>query len=513
MKYSELHRHSGLFGDWLEDAPSVRAFLPLRPEPAALKERAAGLKARQFQRHEIHRLLGRQAAEYGAKEKARENIDRLLSPDCTVVLASVPVSFAAGPLSVLLKCLTAAKIAAELESAGLPSVPVCWMNQETGGTKSPATITVLDRSGELRRLEFKPAFSVSGSGNEDRLVSSEIDECLSVMSSHVGLTVDDPILQDLKQAFTPGTPYRLACRRFLSTQISGLGIVLLDAQVPEFKELALRALSGSPFSIELATYQFCRQARQLNEAGYCRQQHEGDGGAEACSGDLQDSARPEGSAEWSRDRVAAGPYPQLFFEALLPVAAHVVDPGELCKFALATPILTDVGLASSLLWPRASATIVDARSRRIMEKYGIGLNDLFAGRPALLRKLGRESSAAEAISRLEGLERLVEETLRRIRDASPPGDGAGDISADTISKTLFQLEKLKERFAAASNLRREAVARQVDRLLNSLLPEGSLQEDLIAGLYFLLHNSSEFLRRLYDELDTRPFTHQLIHVE
>ncbi len=499
MKYVELPNSAGLFADWLADAPAAREFLPSRPSLAAVQERAAALGTREFPRQGIQRLLVTQARAYGAPEPALTNIDRLLQPGCNVVLACLPLAFAAGPLAVLLKCLAAAKVTAQIEQAGIPAIPVCWLNPDRGDADEPPSISMPGRSGELNKLELKAPAADGQPAADDWPVPNEVAACISFIEAAEGAQPDDPILQELKKAFAPGTPYRQACARFISALVREWGIVVFDPFAPDFRALALQVLERTNFSVDRAASLCHRQEKRLREAGYCSREKPG-----------SELSSPSQGAD---DRVSPSLLVRLFLESLMPVAAHVVDPSEICSFALSVTMLKESGLEPPALWPRPSATMLDARCRKIMEKYGIGFSDLLSGRAELLRDLCSKSQAADVISRLALLEGRIKRTFDDLTAVLGPGDAAGDLTSETRARMLFQLEKLRERYERAASLRREAIERQVDRVCCSLVPGGKHQEEVIAGLYFILRNSSDFLHRLYEALNIESFTHQLIPVE
>ncbi len=513
VKFRNLPGFSRLFVDWIEGVPSARAFLPFRPELAALRERALELGRGSSCRAEIHRLLLSQAGIYNAGDLALKNIHRLLLPDSMVILTSLPAAVAGGPLSLLLKCLTTAKIAAELERNGVPAIPVCWLDPAAGGETALTSVALLDQEGRLQKLELGSAAASDSAGGSDWPVPEEIEACFTLLETSLGFDLKDPVLQELTKAFARGTPFRIASARFISAIVNEWGIVLLDPRTREFRDIALRVLAGSDFSLERATYLFCRRQKSLLEAGYYRPGSDLGGGAEALSKKQQADADVPMEVEDAAEGVSPGPYLQMFLEASLPVAGYVIDHREIHEFALAAALFEELGFHPPPVWPRASATILDARNRKIMEKYGIGLASLLARNSELLRDLARDGSQGEITSRFESLSSLIEKSLGEIARVYPPEDSLSELAADTRSRMLFQLEKLKERYMAAMTVRREVTGRQVQRILSSIAPEGNLQEDVIASLHFIRNNSSGFAHRLYDRLDIESFEHQLISME
>lgn len=503
MKLRDLPGLASLFVDWMEGAPGARALLPFRLDGANLREHAASAAVRSVPRAAILRLLESQTEELSAGDLARKNIQRLMAPESVVVLSSLPAVLAGGPLAVLLKCLSTAKLAADLDAAGIPAIPLCWLDHDPKGAPFPVSVGMLDRETQLRKILLQPSHGTRGAAGNDWPVPDGIEACVAALESPLGIDLKGAAIQELIKAYAPGTLFSRASARFMSAWLAELGIVLLDPRSSEFRDAAKQSLQQSGYSQERATYSLCRREEELLRAGYGRP----DGYSTATR------SRETGRAEASHGDVFPAPLILLFLEAMLPVAAHVIDHAEIRDFALATPLYAESGIPSPLLWPRASATLLDARSRRNMEKHSITFEALLAGKPEMLRKLARQESAQQVIERLNALSGSIERGLEEIRSSVGPKPDVDQLFGDTQSRTLYQLGKLKERFSAAATAREDVIGRQVDRICRSLLPEGELQETAVGGLYFDLRNSSGFLPLLYDRLDIKSFEHQLISVE
>ena len=66
------------------------------------------------------------------------------------------------------------------------------------------------------------------------------------------------------------------------------------------------------------------------------------------------------------------------------------------------PLFDYFGLQPPVVWPRVSATIMDARSRKLLEKYHLNLEELFAGPEALLHKLLDDRLQSDPVERFSG---------------------------------------------------------------------------------------------------------------
>jgi len=212
---------------------------------------------------------------------------------------------------------------------------------------------------------------------------------------------------------------------------------------------------------------------------------------------------------------AAAFFAALYREAALPTAAHVAGPAEFATFARVLPLHAKLGLEPPVVLPRASATVVDARSRKTLEKYGCGLADLFAGPGPMIERLEASASQRDAGSRFDTLSAGLAERMRLLERAleaagAAPAELEKEIESSR-SRIQYQIEKLRQRFSAAEKLRGQIMARQVARACSILAPGGALQEEGLPAAYLLLRYTPALVERLLDEIDIWKHEHQIVH--
>jgi uncharacterized protein YllA (UPF0747 family) len=176
------------------------------------------------------------------------------------------------------------------------------------------------------------------------------------------------------------------------------------------------------------------------------------------------------------------------------------------------PAYDELGLVAPMAWPRVSATIMDLRSRRILEKNHLNLKDLFEGEERVFSRV----SNAMPCSAPEKLANLLTDVERQLKglDAVLLTDEAFVRETDAcVEKVAYQIEKLKDRIEASDARKQEALRRQLRRACNSLAPNGRIQECELSGIHFLLRHSRALLPFLYKNLDINQFEHQLIPMD
>lgn len=477
MRLRALPGYSPLLLDYIEDAPSVRPFLPIRPDRETLLFHATRVLQRRWPREAVCQLLSEQAAEFRSGALVRENIRLLQESGAVVVLTSLAPGILGGPLCLLLRCLTAAKLAAELSQAGVPSVPIAWIQTEDSRRNSECSIRLLDADSKLARVSL------------DESVPEPLEEALQ-RSLQIAPPNWDPEVVDLvRSVLARGTRVALASVAFLALLMDVWGLLFLDPRKPGYQALAADAVGPLRQDLAKTLALLSERSAMLAQAGY-------------------DS--PERLS--AKDRVEKAVETCLVQNSILPVAVLVAGSSDLRGSSLAVPFFQQLGQAPPLLWPRVSATLVDARNRKILEKYKLVLGDLFAGQQEVLRKTRLSEAEHQAASRFDALIAGIESGIQKLA-ALAPDEGLEAEVKSSREKILYQLGKLKDRFVSASTVRREAAIRQIERACNSLAPESQPQERELGALHFLLRYSCAIIPRIYDKITLWSHDHQIVDVD
>ena len=165
-----------------------------------------------------------------------------------------------------------------------------------------------------------------------------------------------------------------------------------------------------------------------------------------------------------------------------------------------------------VLWPRVSATLLDGRSRRTLERYGLVPGDLFAGEEAAVGAvLGRMRTPVPG-----RLEELRGEVLRVLSGPGAQG-GAGErflkFRDACRGRIVYQLDKVRRQCLGAVAVKEAAARRRVRRACHSLAPGGRPQEEVFGGVWIPLRFSPAGLGRLRERLDILSPEHQLIEMD
>jgi uncharacterized protein YllA (UPF0747 family) len=475
LKYEELPEIPGIWLDFLSSR------LSFQPGYASLHAPSGNLGSggnRTKPNEDFFRFLAKGQRDSSG---AHQSIQRLRQSQCGVVIANLCGSLLGGPMSQIFKCLTAIRVREELEASGISALPLCWVGSACPVGSPRGSVTLLDREMELHRLHLGDSETISFSPSEP-LPAKRVSSLLSRVEELGRGTFDAETLEILKAAFVAETTVSSASAHLLTDLMEPWGMVVLDADDPEFNAIKSEALERMPFQVRDLQSLAQKQGAALNHAGY--------------EGKLAKSFLLDFLVQnW-----------------MLPVLAYVIDPWEVYSCAAALPAIEGAGMPQPLFWPRASATIADARSRRTLQRYKLSLHQLFSGEAEVTKAI-LNGVPRSATAKLNDLKREVETRIDDLKAIDPSGKELMKKAFSHRKRILYQLEKL-HRLCAAAHIRKEhAVSRQIHRVCSLLAPNRRLQENELAGVQIPLRYSRAGLRLLYEKLNVMINEHQLISMD
>jgi len=171
---------------------------------------------------------------------------------------------------------------------------------------------------------------------------------------------------------------------------------------------------------------------------------------------------------------------------LLPTAAYLGGPAEIAYFAQSSVIYEHVLGRMPVILPRAGFTILDAKAEKLLQKYGLCIENLWAGPQELRRKMESVSVPpvlAENFDRDKAqMETALSELGSQIEKLDPTLAGAVSTARNKIS---FQLEKLRRKTGRALDQKSGLLAEHERFLENLLYPDKQLQSRELCFLPFL----------------------------
>jgi uncharacterized protein YllA (UPF0747 family) len=508
ISWRQIPQTSALFADYLEDWTRVQQFYPRNYSIDSITQFArerAPMGASHLEL--LCSALSEQQEKWGG---SRRGIEKLRAGAVAVVTGQQPVLFTGSHLSIL-KAISAIKIARRLEEAGIQAVPVFWVAAEDHDYQEIESTWILNRDSGLTRLgvdlsDDEPAPVGWRSFRDD--VTTAVNECVA----HLPQSEFAPeVTEILRISYQAGSSPVDAFARMMVRLFPGTELTFIDPLHPTFRKLAQPAIESAICKSAEIRQALITRGGLLTEAGYHAQVKvdENFTGFFAFRGRARQALRPHELTpdfSWSPN-VLLRPAMQ---DTLLPTVVYIGGPAEVAYFAQAAAVYETLRRPMPPIFPRISATILEPRVARALEKYGIEFTDAFRGKEFLKRK------AVEAVQDGELFDRAsarIGEEIEALRPAlnavDPTLIGALETSRH---KVLHQMEALRTKYVNAAAKRNETVERHLDSIANSLFPEKKLQERVINITSFLVRYGLGVVGNLEKKLGLDVGEHQVVEI-
>jgi bacillithiol synthase len=537
LPFSQVPHTSRLFADFLAYSPQVQPFYPKSPHfHEWVKEEALAISYDDSRRERVSAILERQNRSWGASAKMLANLERMRKGAAAVVTGQ-QVGLFGGPMFAIYKALTAVKLAEEATAAGVEAVPVFWLATYDHDLAEVNHVSLPAADGSLQVLSTTshdvPAAPVSAV----RLG----EEILPVLEQAAQLLGDTGATQFLRESYRPGESLGTAFARFYSRVFAEWGVILLDASDGELDRVSEPIYRASIERAEEIATALLARGEALEAAGYHQQVkvtsssvllftlregartpiHRRGHGASAEFVIGMDAAAEKLSAAELIARIAASPdqfSPNVLLrpiveDYLLPTLAYTGGAAETAYFAQAGAVYELLLGRVTPIVPRFSATIVEPKMQRLLERHGIMVPDVFAGPEALRRQLAERGLPEDLQAAFEAARKALDSHLAIVKEKLVKLDRTLVDAAETArSKIEYQLERLHTQVARAEAQKSELVTRHAEWLGQALYPDRGLQERGIGGVYFLARYGREFLQQLHDAIQPECHDHQILEL-
>jgi uncharacterized protein YllA (UPF0747 family) len=164
-----------------------------------------------------------------------------------------------------------------------------------------------------------------------------------------------------------------------------------------------------------------------------------------------------------------------------------------------------------LMYPRATATLVDSAAARFIRRYRVLLRDLQPQDESALNRL-LETQLPEAVEHaMKEADETIRRSMERLIAAMPALDPTlAGAAKTTLGKMEHDLRGLHSKMIHAAKRRDETLRRQYNRAQSQAFPFGHPQERTLAVIFFLNRYGGAVVDRLMEELPLELGQHWLI---
>ncbi len=200
-------------------------------------------------------------------------------------------------------------------------------------------------------------------------------------------------------------------------------------------------------------------------------------------------------------------------DRLLPTAAYVAGPGETSYYAQLRGVYDAFGVPMPVVYPRASATLVESKVQKVLDRYALTVADLDGDLEPLHRRLVLALSEHDVEGAFGAATRSLHEAMNALKPVAANVDATLAKSADATRAALQkELSAFQDRVVRAEKRNHDVVRDQLDKAQAGLYPTGKLQERALSALYFVNKYGLDLVARWLDGLDLDTTAHQVIEL-
>ena len=521
--------------DYAYDFPAVAPFFSGDPsDRGAWAQAIAGAQSHNRERSEIAAIVGAQQRLRNAPPRAVEAGQALADPATVAIVTGQQAGLFGGPLFTLLKAITALRLAGQVaRDHQVRTVAVFWIDAEDHDWDEVRACTVFDEALIPRTIELPPTLMADPAPVAAVRLDDSILTALQALEAALPATEFKPqLLADLRQAYAPGAGMADAFGRWLERVLGDRGLIVFDGADPTAKPLAGR-IFASELSIPGETAKLAGVAgADLQARGY-HSQVQGTDGSPALfhlDGGRQPIRRDNGQFVVGAQNYKAAALVQeatehpvsfspnvllrpIVQDTLFPTICYVAGPNELAYLGQLRSVYERFGVPMPLMYPRASATLVDSAALRFLNKYGLPLEALQPQDEAALNELLRSRVPSAIGDAFEAASQAIDAQMTRLATVLPALDPTLEGAAkSTLGRMQHDLQTLHGKMIQAAKRRDDILRRQYIRTRALAFPEGQPQERMIGFISFLNQYGPALVERLHEELPLEMGRHWIVSI-
>jgi bacillithiol biosynthesis cysteine-adding enzyme BshC len=198
---------------------------------------------------------------------------------------------------------------------------------------------------------------------------------------------------------------------------------------------------------------------------------------------------------------------------LLPTVCYFGGAAEIAYFAQNSAAYRVLDRPVTPIMHRQSLTVVEAKHRRALDKFGLGFTDLFDGSDRIVERVGAKQLSPGISADLDSVEESIGGALDRLdQDLSQIDRTLSDSLAKRRKKIMHHIAALQKSAARAQARKDATIERQIKAALDTLLPNGELQERILNVHSFINKYGEYFIDMLYDAVDLNDQAHRIIEL-
>jgi bacillithiol biosynthesis cysteine-adding enzyme BshC len=527
LRHTEIPHNSALFSDFQYHFDKVARFYAHDPHDS----RSYAAAAQQIAYPDDRRSALVAALRASNAESA--SLDLLARPGTLAVVTGQQVGLFSGPAYTIYKAVTAIRLAAQLSQQGIPAVPMFWLATEDhdvaevnhafvfGVDHRPIQLIVNEHADPPER----PVGAIP-------IAAPPVDGLRQALA---GFPHGEEVAEMIRAAYPAGATFGRAFRVLLERLLAGRGLLFVDPLDESVRRLAAPLLQEAVRQDESLHAKLIERGKALEAAGYHAQVHveaktslvflldrdrratlrrqNGEYAAkEKQTGERKYSAADLiGRAEQLSPNALLRPVVQ---DYVLPTVAYVGGPAELAYMAQSQVLYRELLGRMPVMVSRSGFTLLNARSAKLMERYGLTVPAFFHGEDSVRDAIAMRLVSPALIEEFSEVRHTVSRSMERLRDDLAAFDATLAAAANkSLAKITYQLAKMERKTARETLNRNQRAAADAGYMSRLIFPDKHLQERYYSILPFLAqHGVSDLIDTLYQHVRLECPDHQVLVV-
>lgn len=532
LPYQNLPNFSPFFWDYVAGNEKALQFYngnPFREEDWARIVSQRFVQNRD--RSSLAGILSRQNNLFGYNELQQRQIDRLKDSSTVVIITGQQAGIFSGPLYTIYKAITAIQLAQSLDKKGIPCVPIFWMETNDHDFREIQTIGLFNNDNTPVQINYNDPEIIEGTPVGNIQISSRWGQFFHELRSVIRESeFTSDIFRLINETYQPGRKFGEAFAFFMQRLFAPYGLILfdpMDAAVSSLTKNLIHRILDTELQI---TAEVSEVTQQLLQQGYHAQVKIPEDSAHLFYNDNGRRLLLKRNSVWKYGETSASEreigelvdnFPErfsptvltrpIFQDYLFPTIGYVAGPSEIAYWAQIKPLYALLDISMPLVYPRASITLLEPKIAGLIEEYQLSMPQVLSGSEKLIREIMHrivpESGEGTFNNFREDITTFCEQLFKMTEQVDKTLKGAVDTMRE---KTLFQVNKLQEKYDKALEKKHTNVVEQLKRITTHLLPQGKLQERELNICSFFFRHGIELIPHLMQTIPLNTSQHLLI---